>query len=366
MNADVLDTLIEKTIIPSFSSIGPRLRRRLYHWQDLASYSLEGRVIVLTGGTSGIGQAAADLYAALGATLVLVARDPGKTQQSIARLKAASGNDRLHCVLGDLGKRQEVERIACELAEQFPVIDVLVHNAGALYNERRRAPDGTDLSVELMVATPFLLTGRLLSQLGYRRPHPISPGAQRSSGSASTSEFLPTENDSAARQRPPGRVLTMSSGGMYTQSLSVENLEMPDEDYHGAQQYARAKRAQVVLNELWADRIPASQIVFHALHPGWVATPGIADALPGFSKALGPLGLLRTARDGADTLVWLSADNQAASSSGDFWHDRARRPIDISSRTRSADTPARRQALWEWCEQHTGWNFQDEIPDHVQ
>jgi NAD(P)-dependent dehydrogenase (short-subunit alcohol dehydrogenase family) len=324
MNADLIDRLMEKSVIPSFTSIGPYIRKRLFRWTPLENLSLAEKVVVLSGGTSGIGAAAAALYASLGATLVIVARNPEKARAMIASLRDESGNPDIHAVLGDLSVRDDVHRIARELAERFPVIDVLAHNAGALFNERRRAPNGTDLTVELMVATPFLLTGLLLTPL---------------------------------RKACPGRVLTMSSGGMYTQALNMDELEMSDEKYQGSIQYARAKRAQVVLNELWAARIRASEIVFHSLHPGWVNTPGIAEALPRFSTILGPAGLLRSPRDGADTLVWLSAHPVPGTVSGKFWHDRAVRRIDMTDATRKADTPQQRQALWNWCETHTQWSL---------
>ncbi len=341
MNAHLIDTLLEKTVVPSFSSIGPGVRRRLFDWQCLESYDLAGRVVVLTGGTSGIGEAAAELYATLGATLVIVARDLEKTQRAIERLSNQSGNTDMHYVIGDLGRQEDVHTIAAELSSRFPAIDVLAHNAGALFNERRLAQNGIDLSVELMVSTPFLLTGLLLPQLGV--PH--EPLHDTTAGTAT-----------AARSRP-GRVLTMSSGGMYTEPLTVDGLCMPDATYQGAQQYARAKRAQVVLNELWAERISATQCVFHALHPGWVATPGITEALPGFSRILGPLGLLRSPREGADTMVWLSADAEPEKDTGKFWHDRAQRSIHMSQKTRKANTDERREALWQWCEAHTGWSL---------
>lgn len=343
MPSSLIDTILEKSIVPSFSSIGSRLRRRLFNWQALESYTLENRVIVLTGGTSGIGEAAAKVYASLGATLVIVARNREKTQLTIDQLKKSTGNHAIHSVIGDLGEQDDVRAIALELATQFPVIDVLAHNAGALFNERKRANNGTDLSVELMVSTPFLLTALLLKQLG----------ATTRNKSATPENTANTTN--ANHRRHPGRVLTMSSGGMYTEPLTVDDLSMADENYQGAQQYARAKRAQVVLNKIWAEKIPASDIVFHALHPGWVATPGITEALPRFSKVLGPLGLLRTPAEGADTLVWLSADGPVEHCSGKFWHDRAQRDIDISAKTRNADTDDMRRALWEWCEAHTGF-----------
>jgi len=333
MERSAIDRIAEKSVVASFTSIGPRLRRRLFGWRPLERYTLDGRVVVLTGATSGIGRAAADIIAALGATLVIVGRDAEKSTALVERLRHESGNGSIEAVIADLGRLDDVRAVAETLAERHPRIDVLAHNAGALFPRRRRAGDGTDLAVELMVAAPFLLTGLLLPRL--------RGGAH-----------------SPADRPSPGRVLTMSSGGMYTEPLTVEGLEMEEADYAGAAQYARAKRAQVVLNELWAARVPATDIVFHALHPGWVDTPGMTEALPTFSRLLAALGLSRTAREGADTLVWLAADDRALGSSGRFWLDREPRAVHRMARTRASDTPRRREALWHWCEDHTGWSFE--------
>ncbi len=318
----ILDRVIEATIVPSFTSIGPNARRKLFGWKPLDEYDLTGQTVVLTGGTSGIGEEGAEILANLGATLVIVARDQVKTKATVDRIKAATGNPEVSYVLADLGKQDDVRAAATQLAEANPKIHTLIHNAGALFPKRRLAENGTDLAVELMVAAPFLLTGMLLPQL---------------------------------KAAAPGRVLTMSSGGMYSQPLSVSQLEMPEDSYNGAQQYARAKRAQVVLTEMWAQRIDPTQVVFHSLHPGWVDTPGVSEALPGFSKILGPLHLLRSPRDGADTMVWLTADQAALESSGDFWHDRQVRSTHKFPTTRNSDTPERRKRLWEWCQSHTGF-----------
>jgi NAD(P)-dependent dehydrogenase (short-subunit alcohol dehydrogenase family) len=197
-------------------------------------------------------------------------------------------------------------------------IDVLVHNAGALTADRRTSPQGIEQTVASQVVGPFLLTHLLLPAL---------------------------------RAAAPGRVITVSSGGMYASPLRVDDMQM-GADYRGAEQYARAKRAQVTLNEMWAQRVPTAEIVFHAMHPGWADTPGVEASLPTFRKVVGPL--LRTPEQGADTIVWLGASPEATRSSGGFWLDRQRRSIHKVPTTRRSDTVGRREALWRWVAEAAG------------
>ena len=113
----------------------------------------------------------------------------------------------------------------------------------------------------------------------------------------------------------------VTSGGMYSQGLDVDHLEMDEDRYKGATQYARAKRAQVELLGLWAERL-APTAVAHATHPGWADTPGVEASLPTFRKITGPA--LRTPNQGADTLVWLLWADEPAQTSGKLWLDAAR------------------------------------------
>ena len=145
----------------------------------------------------------------------------------------------------------------------------------------------------------------------------------------------------------------MSSGGMYAAPLTIAGLEMAEADYRGTDQYARAKRAQVTLTQLWAARIDARAAVFHAVHPGWADTPGVETSLPRFHRLLGPL--LRTPDEGADTIAWLAADDdRPVATSGRFWHDRRPRAIHRLPRTRRSDTSERRCQLWSWCVARSG------------
>ena len=245
----------------------------------------------LTGATSGIGRAAAVRFAQLGASVRFLSRDQARAEEAREEIHRATGGDaEVSFDLADVSDFEGLRGFAARFSEANPRLDVLVHNAGVLSGDFRQAPDGTELTVAAQVFGPFLLTGLLLPLL---------------------------------RRSAPARVITVSSGGMYTQRFDLTALEMDPGHYNGTVAYARAKRAQVVLNREWARRVPANEVVFQAMHPGWVDTPGIASSLPTFYRVMRPL--LRTPGQGADTVVWLASDPEGLTSNGEFWHDRRRR-----------------------------------------
>ncbi len=308
---DIADALIEAPIVTSFTRFGFEARSRLGGWTPLDDYDLSDRVIVITGATSGLGYAAAEQLARCGARLVLVGRTDERNERAVAELTATTGNESITQVAADMGDLDQVRALADRVLTEHDRLDVLIHNAGVLDPERRVSPDGTEATVASQVVGPFLLTSLLLDRLA---------------------------------ESAPARVLTMSSGGMYATGLTVSELEMTPDRYNGTEQYARAKRAQVTLNEMWAEQFGDRGITFHALHPGWADTPGVDAGLPTFSKVMGPF--LRTPAQGADTLVWLAADDAPLGSNGEFWLDRAARPIHKLPTTKRTDTPERRGELW--------------------
>jgi dehydrogenase/reductase SDR family member 12 len=153
-------------------------------------------------------------------------------------------------------------------------------------------------------------------------------------------------------QSAPARIINVSSGGMYTQRIHVEDLQSDHQKYDGPVAYARTKRAEVILTELWAKRLEGTGVVVHAMHPGWVDTPGVRSSLPQFYKATSRL--LRTPKEGADTIVWLGAAPEPARSSGGFWHDRQQRPIHRVPWTK--ETPEDRERLWAECGRLSVWH----------
>jgi NAD(P)-dependent dehydrogenase (short-subunit alcohol dehydrogenase family) len=307
----IADALIEAPVVTSFTRFGYDARRLLAGWTPLDDYDLTGRVIVVTGATSGLGRAAAEQFARCGATLIVVGRSAARNEGVVVELTTGTGNPSITQVPADMGDLEQVRHLAERVLTDHDRLDVLIHNAGSLDAARHAAPDGTEATVASQVVGPFLLTSLLLDRLA---------------------------------ASAPARVLTMSSGGMYAARLTVSGLEMTPDNYNGTEQYARAKRAQVTLNEMWAERFGDRGITFHALHPGWADTPGVDAGLPTFATVMGPF--LRTPAQGADTLVWLAADETALESNGRFWLDRAQRSIHRLPTTKRSDTPERRERLW--------------------
>jgi NAD(P)-dependent dehydrogenase (short-subunit alcohol dehydrogenase family) len=316
---DAVDAALELLVVPSFTRIGSSVRSRLESWRPLGEYDLAGRNVVVTGATSGLGRAAADQLLRCGATVMIIGRHPGRLDEARRSLSDATGNDSVVPVVCDMGDLDQVEAAAASIVETTGAVDAVLHNAGVLLDRRSENAAGVETTVAVHVVGPFALTCHLLPSL---------------------------------RERRPGRVITMSSGGMYTAPVTVDRLQLDETAYRGTEQYALAKRAQVTLNEMWAERIEPSEVVFHSVHPGWADTPGVAESLPTFGRIIGPL--LRTPEEGADTMTWLVADDAATKTSGRFWLDRRARPIHRLARTRRSDTPERRRQLWEWCTRAAG------------
>ncbi|MEY4147274.1 MAG: hypothetical protein RL278_830 [Actinomycetota bacterium] len=309
-----LSNALDAAVVPGFSKIGYAIRKRLGNWQPISGFDLRGKIVVITGPTSGLGKEVARQLAPTGANLVLVARNEEKCAlviDEITPLCAGSKPVFVHAEMGDL----ESVRSACAaIQQQFSHIDVLIHNAGALLNTRQVSPQGIEQTIASHVVGPFLMTTLLL---------PMMHG---------------------------GRVVTVSSGGMYTSALPAfnngETLELPTAKYNGSKQYAIAKRAQVTLNEMWAIRETHTEFV--AMHPGWADTPGVQESIPSFRRVTAPI--LRTASEGADTIAWLAAVNPLPGVSGTFWSDREVRSIHKTSQSKKLDTELNREALWQYVE----------------
>lgn len=319
----IVDQLLEATVVGSFSRIGYAVRRRVGGWEPLQP--MVGRHVLVTGATSGLGLECAASLGAAGASVTFLGRDPERAERARRAIVARAGHDDVDFVVTDVSELSSVRRTAEVLRDRGRPIDALVHNAGALTRAYETTAEGIERTVAAHVVGPFVLTGLVLPLL---RRAAIEHGA-------------------------PARVVDVSSGGMYSQRFSLDHMEMGPADYDGVVAYARAKRAQLVLNHEWARRIHPHAVVFHAMHPGWADTPGVASSLPGFHRVMGPL--LRTPAQGADTIAWLaSAAEVLEAPSGSFWLDRRRRWEHKVPWTRPADARSDQTRLWQWCAERSG------------
>lgn len=307
---DLIDLSLELAVIPSFSAIGPRVRRGLWGWRDPAPGALAGRTAVVTGATGGLGRVTAAALAELGARVLLVGRDAGRVESLRRELADAHGDDRVAGFVADMASLRSVADVAASIQASETSLDILIDNAGAIHAERTVSVDGFEASMALMAIGPFALVRALLPML---------------------------------RRSDDARVIAVASGGMYAQSLHVADLDGDTIDYNGPRFYARAKRAQVALIREWARRTRGGTVAFHAMHPGWARTPGLSASLPGFERVLGPL--LRTPAEGADTIIWLATAPREELGSGRLFLDRRARPFDRLPHTRLA--AAEREALWD-------------------
>lgn len=308
-----VDDIMDVAVVPSFTDVGYRVRRRLFDWQDLDELSMAGKVALVTGGSSGLGLVGARDLARMDAAVRLVVRDAAKGERAAEEVRAAAPGADVDLYVADLSELSAVRGLVEEVLAREERLDVLIHNAGALLHERRESADGHEMTFATMVLGPFALTTGLVPLL---------------------------------ERTGAGRVIFVSSGGMYLQRLHVDDLETASGPYRGSLAYARAKRAQVLLAHEWARRLRDRGIVVHAMHPGWADTPGLEEGLPTFRRVMGPW--LRTPEQGADTIAWLAAAPEAGRSTGRFWLDRRPRPIDRLPWTRA--TGDERERLWEACE----------------
>jgi NAD(P)-dependent dehydrogenase (short-subunit alcohol dehydrogenase family) len=181
----------------------------------------------------------------------------------------------------------EIRDLAERLLENETQIDILINNAGVLLAEREVTPEGIEKTLATDLAGHFLLTNLLIPRL-------IASA--------------------------PSRIVNVTSGGMYSQRIRLDDLQFEHREYKGSVAYANAKRGQVILTGMWAARLQHTDVTVHAMHPGWARTAGVQRSLPTFNKLMGPF--LRTPAQGADTMVWLAADPLPALSSGELWFDR--------------------------------------------
>jgi NAD(P)-dependent dehydrogenase (short-subunit alcohol dehydrogenase family) len=275
---------------------------------------MKGTVCVVTGATSGIGKAAATALARLGATVVLVGRDRGRTEAAAAEIAPVSASPP-RAEVADLASLEQVRGLAGRL-DGLERIDVLINNAGLVLGERRITPDGLEHVFALNHLAPFLLTSLLLPKL-----------------TASA----------------PARVVTVTSDAHSAARLDLNDPNL-EHGWDSWRSYANSKLANILFTRELARRLDGTGVTANCAHPGVVRT--------GFGRESRPLlklgitiarPFMLSPERGADTIVYLASSPDVAGQTGGYYVKRQRREPSAAAR----DDAAARE-LWELSEKLTG------------
>ncbi|MBC9227496.1 SDR family NAD(P)-dependent oxidoreductase [Aeromicrobium sp. 636] len=300
--ADIIDAEVAADDTISFSRLGYERRRPTWDDADLADVA--GSTVIVSGGTAGVGLGASTSLAALGAHVVMLGRSAERGEAAVREITAATGNENVEWVRLDLASLASVRATAAELLERCPRIDVLINNAGGMWDTWETSADGIEMSWATNVVGPYLLTELLLDRLA---------------------------------ESAPARIIEMTSGGAYSQRLTLGELRGEEEAFDPKATYSRTKRAQIVLTELRGEAVADRGIVAHVTHPGWTDSPGLREsgAMANFIRRFE--ADFRTPEQGADTAVWLAAAREPGRSTGLFWHDRRPRETHRTEATRESE-----------------------------
>ncbi|XP_061774837.1 DHRS-12_like_SDR_c-like domain-containing protein isoform X1 [Nerophis ophidion] len=248
--------------------------------------SLAGRTFMITGANSGIGKATAMAIAKKGGTVHMVCRNKDKAEEARAELVKETGNKEIYVHILDMSETKKVWEFADAFKRKYKALNVLINNAGSIMSQRDVNTEGLEKSFATNVLGVYILIKGLIPLL---------------------------------EKSADPRVITVSSGGMLVQKLRIGNLQSERGRYDGTMVYAQHKRQQVVMTEQLAKI--HTNIHFSVMHPGWVDTPAVANAMPDFHRSM--KDSLRTPEQGADTVVWLAVSEAAGvSPSGRFYQDR--------------------------------------------
>jgi len=287
----------------------------------MINQDMRGKVVVITGATSGIGQVAAECLAGMGARIIQVARDRQRGEAAMQRLQACGPYARHGTYYADLARLSDMKRLASEIAAAEPRIDVLINNAGALFSSRQVTEDGLERTFALNHLSYFVVTHGLRDRLNASAPSRIVNTASDAHESA-TLDFDDLQSEKAYR-------------GGFWQSLRYGGP--------GFKVYGRSKLCNILFTRELARRLQGTGVTANCLHPGFVATR-FGDQSGGFTSFGIGVGkrFALSPRQGAETLVYLAAAPEATGVTGEYYHKC--RPVAPS---RAAQDDLAAQRLWE-------------------
>jgi retinol dehydrogenase-12 len=248
---------------------------------------MQGKVVVITGGTSGIGQVTAERLASMGARIVLVARSKSRGEAALGRLRelAPAHAHRVH--YGDVSRLADLHRLAAEIRSAEPRIDVLINNAGAMFGKRQVTEDGLELTFATNHMSYFVLTQGLRESLA-------------AAGAA--------------------RVINTSSHAHYRGKIDFDDLQS-ERSYKAFPVYSFSKLCNILFTRVLARRLEGTGVTANSLHPGFVKTRFGDESGGGMARMIGLMKLFAiSVEKGAETLIYLASSPDVAKTSGLYFY----------------------------------------------
>lgn len=250
---------------------------------------MQGKVVLITGSTDGIGRETARQLARLGAAIILHGRNHQNGPEIRDQLKRETGNEFIDYFNADLSKREKIHALADHVKSRYGVLDVLIHNAGVFMTERKLTHEGLEMTFAVNHLAPFILTGLLLPCL------------------------------KIAEQ---GRIVTVSSIAHQNVQLDFNNLQ-GEQQFDPYKAYALSKLGNILFTNYIAAHLNQTRITANALHPGVITTKLL---MAGFNRTGASL------EEGAETSVYLASAPEAAEFSGGYFIKRKKSSPSAASR----------------------------------
>ncbi|MGN7762745.1 SDR family oxidoreductase [Paenibacillus sp. 22594] len=276
-----------------------------------------GKTVLVTGGNSGMGLATSIEMARRGAAVIMACRSRQRGEEALAEVKRQSGSDKIRLMLCDLASFKSIHAFTEEFTAGYPVLDVLINNAGVVTVKRQLTADGYEMDFGVNHLGHFLLTHLLLEPLA------------------------------AAEQ---GRIVVVASGAYKIGKLHLDDHTL-SRGYNPAKAYARSKLGNILFTRELASRLQGTRVTVNAVHPGAVGTSIGVNRETGFGRPV--LKLLShfflTPEQGADTAIWLATAPELGEISGEYYY--RRKVQELTPRARDAEAAAQ---LWQWSLDQTG------------
>jgi retinol dehydrogenase 12 len=273
--------------------------------------TMNDKLCLITGATSGIGKETAKSLAQMDARVILAARNLEKAGRVVSEINNLTGKNNVEAMIVDLSSLSDIKRFAAEFSSKFDRLDVLINNAGIWETKRKESADGIELTFAVNHLAPFLLTNELLGLI---------------------------------QKTKASRIINVASEAHRYGSISFDDPELK-QSYSHMKAYSQSKLANVLFTKELMRKLHGKDVTVNALHPGVVAT-NLFQNMGKIVSGLGSLFMI-TPQKGAQTSVYLASSFEVANTTGEYFKNKK-----IVKSSKESNNPVVAAKLWQLSEDY--------------